>query len=227
MGKLQEAQKSYIDTGFSGISMVFELYDPIGKKNMIARGTGISWSENYVTHDVAEWGENAITEIVQGVMGVGQLQIQSLLFFHLNDTMPTAQSLLNFRELTAKEFIKPDYTTGAGDSASLAGKVVNYFEGIHFTGQSGSWNPQSLAMRNITLKYRRRYNSYEYYSLFKDGGKDEKRDAILFGNPKDVERARAYDNRIVRRNGTNDGYQVWTEAQGSTAGFWSDIDMTY
>ncbi|HEX2868736.1 MAG TPA: hypothetical protein VHO03_16970 [Ignavibacteriales bacterium] len=150
--------------GHSGSSLVFELYKK-GKdgktENLIARGTGLSWGENYQNFPVQEWGKDSVSEVVIGAMQLGQLQFSSVLFFKLKDKMPTFKNIREFRELTAKVFLAEDLADP--DAVCLRGKVVDYFVGVYITGQSENWNSQSLALKNGNMVFRQRFSPEEYY----------------------------------------------------------------
>lgn len=155
--------------GFAGASLVFELYktDPVTSKldSLIARGTGLSWSEQYQNFPVQEWGHNAVTEIVIGAMQPGQLQFNSVFYFKLNDKLPTFHNIREFREMTAIVYVAKDFADL--NATEYRNRVVDYFVGVYLTGQQSNWNAQSMALRNGTMMFRERYSPEDYYKTIK------------------------------------------------------------
>ena len=126
--------------------------------NLVARGIGCSWNENPQITPVLEWNHRTSVEIVTGAMPPGQLQIQTMFFMHLNDTMPTLRKLPDyaFNELSAIIQI------GQHEDARLRGLILEAFEGCVVGGQSGNWNSQSLYLRQAQVWFRVRMNGLEW-----------------------------------------------------------------
>jgi hypothetical protein len=131
-----------------GSSLVFSLMD--GAENLIARGSGISWNESYQMTPYMEMGQRHCLEVVKGAMPPGQISIQSAYFLKLNDTLPTAENLVEKRELTGIVQIAEH------EDPTLKGLVLDVFEGVSISVQNGSFNAQSLYLRNATAVYRLR-----------------------------------------------------------------------
>lgn len=129
------------------------------ENNLVARGFGISWNENYQMTPVMEWGQRYSVEIVKGAMPPGQLQIQSMYFMKLNDTLPTYKNLVSKRELTVIVQIADH------EDETLKGVVLDVFQGCVIQAQSGNWNAQNLYMRNANLLYRKRLKGIEWVKM--------------------------------------------------------------
>ena len=127
-----------------------------GENNLVARGFGLSWGENYQMAPVMEWGQRNATEIVSGAMPPGQINIQSMYFMKLNDVMPTYKNLVERKEL--KVLIQIQHH----EDPALNGIVLDVFEGCKIQGQQGNFNSQNLYMRNCSILYRKRYTGMEY-----------------------------------------------------------------
>lgn len=134
----------------SGSSLVFTLYDQ--GNNLVARGSGMQWNEQYQLTPFMEWGQRHCLEIVKGAMTPGQISIQTANFFKLNYTMPTFENLVERRELTALVQIAEH------EDPKYKGLVIDVFQGISIQVQSANWNAQSLYLRNGTMLYRMRKN---------------------------------------------------------------------
>ena len=144
-------------TNFAGSALTFTIYEETKDSfNVVARGMGVSWSENYQKTPIMEWGKRHCVEIVTGAMPVGQLSIQSMFFMQLNDALPTYKNLTSNRELNA--FIQ----IGANEDPAIAGLVLDVFQGVHIVGQQGNWNAQSLYLRNANMMYRTRLTGLEW-----------------------------------------------------------------
>lgn len=124
--------------------------------NLIARGFGLSWSENYQMAPVMEWGQRNATEIVKGAMPPGQINIQGMYFMQLNDVMPTYKNLVERKELTTLIQIQNH------EDPALSGVVLDVFEGCTIQGQQGNFNSQNLYLRNCSILYRKRYTGIEW-----------------------------------------------------------------
>jgi hypothetical protein len=137
-----------------GSSLIFTLFDQ--NKNLIARGTGMSWNENPQLAPYMEWGKKYCIEIVKGAMNPGQLTVQGANFLHLNDSMPTVANLIENRELTAFVQVGPD------EAIATRGLVIDVFKGVFVGAQSGNWNSQTLYMRNAQMMFRKRMTGAEW-----------------------------------------------------------------
>lgn len=152
-------QESYYQA-LSGSQLVVTLLD--GGLNLVARGTGFQWNENYQKMPIPEWGQRHIIEIVTGQMNVGQASIQSMFFMNLNDTLPTFKNLVSRRELEIIVQIADH------EDPALAGLVLDVFQGVHIQGQSGNFSAQSLYLRNANMMYRKRLTGLEWARLSND-----------------------------------------------------------
>jgi len=146
--------------GHHGSSLIFSLFDE--EKSLIARGTGLQWSENYQLVPIMEWGKRHCLEIVKGAMPPGQLNFQSINFLHLNDTLPTVRNLVEKRELQAIVQI------ASHETPELRGLVIDVFVGVVIQGQQGNWNAQSLYLRNGNMLFRKRLNGLQWLELNPD-----------------------------------------------------------
>lgn len=124
--------------------------------NLVARGTGFSFNENYQQTPVLEWAQRKSLEIVTGLMPPGQIQIATLFFMNLNDNMPTVRELVNLTELSVMVRI------ALHEDPKLQGLVLDVFQGVKIGGQSGNWNAQSLYLRNAQLIYRERLTGLQW-----------------------------------------------------------------
>lgn len=152
IGKEIDSESYY--QSLHGSQLVVTVLD--GKKNLVARGMGMSWSENYQMQPILEWGKRYSVEIVKGSMPAGQIQIQSMYFMKLNDTLPTYKNLASRKELTAIVQIAEH------EDEALKGVVLDVFEGCVIQAQSGNFNAQALYMRNVNLLYRKRLKGIEW-----------------------------------------------------------------
>jgi len=137
-----------------GSALLIKVFDQ--DKNMIARGMGVSWAENYQMTPVMEIGQRYCVEIVKGAMPPGQINLQSMYFMQLNDTLPTYKNLVSRRELSALIQIAEH------EDEALKGVVLDVFEGIVIQGQQGNFNAQSLYLRNANMLYRKRTTGIEW-----------------------------------------------------------------
>lgn len=151
--------------GFSGSQLVFQLLD--SEKNVISRGMGMSWSENYQQTPVMEWGQRRSFEIITGAMPVGQISINSLYFLQLNDTLPTV------RNLSARGDFMAIVQIGSQEDPAIAGLILDVYKGVKIVGQQGNWNAQSLYLRNANMMYCERLSGAEY-ALENGGSKYDK-----------------------------------------------------
>lgn len=145
-----------------GSSLIFTLFD--GTENLVARGMGMQWNENYQMTPVMEWGQRYCLEIVDGAMQPGQLTINGMNFLQLNDTLPTYRNLIQRRELTGIVQIAEH------EKAEFRGLVIDVFQGVKIGGQSGNWNAQSLYLRNANMMYRKRLTGLEWLAINPDLG---------------------------------------------------------
>lgn len=152
IGEEKDSESYY--QSLHGSQLVVTVLD--GTKNLVARGMGMSWNENYQLTPVMEWGQRYSVEIVKGAMPAGQIQIQSMYFMQLNDTLPTYKNLVSKKELSVIVQIADH------EDESLKGVVLDVFEGCVIQAQSGNWNAQALYMRNANLLYRKRLKGIEW-----------------------------------------------------------------
>ncbi len=141
-------------TALSGSQLVCTVLD--SDLNLVARGVGMSWNENYQKTPILEWGHRHVVEIVTGMQNIGQITVQSMFFMQLNDVMPTFKNLVSRRELQVIVQIAEH------EDPKLAGLVVDVFQGVHIQGQSGNWSAQSLYLRNAQLLYRKRLTGLDW-----------------------------------------------------------------
>lgn len=146
VGEVQNPQVYY--SLHHGSSLVFTLFDQ--EHNLVARGSGMQWNENYQVTPFMEWGQRHCLEVVKGAMPPGQISLQTANFLHLNDTMPTARNLVERRELTALVQIAEH------EDPNYMGLVIDVFKGITIQVQSANWNAQSLYLRNANMLFRTR-----------------------------------------------------------------------
>ncbi|OGU56952.1 MAG: hypothetical protein A2V66_10790 [Ignavibacteria bacterium RBG_13_36_8] len=137
-----------------GSQLRFTIYEE--GKNLVARGIGCSWNENPQIQPIMEWNHRYCVEIVKGAMPPGQLQIQTMFFLHLNDSLPTLRSLTSLSELTAIVQI------GEHEDPRLRGLVIEAFKGCVIGGQSGNWNAQSTYLRQAQSWFRIRMTGLEW-----------------------------------------------------------------
>ncbi len=125
--------------------------------NVVARGMGLNWNENFQNTPVMEWGHRFATEIVPGAMNPGQLTIQTMFFMHLNDALST------FRNLTRRPEMQAFVYVAKHEDPQIEGIVLDVFKGVRIVGQQGNFNAQSLYMRNVSMMYRQRLTGAEWY----------------------------------------------------------------
>lgn len=152
--QISETDKESYYQSLHGSQLVALVMD--GENNLVARGFGLSWSENYQMNPVMEWGERNATEIVSGAMPPGQINVQSMYFLRLNDSMPTYKNLVERKELKVLIQIQNH------EDEAINGIVLDVFEGCKIQGQQGNFNSQSLYMRNASILYRKRFTGAEY-----------------------------------------------------------------
>jgi hypothetical protein len=140
-----------------GSALLVKVFD--NEFNLIARGLGFSWAENYQNFPVMELGQRHCIEIVKGAMPPGQINYQGMYFMNLNDTMPTYKNLVSTRELSALVQIADH------EDASLNGIVLDVFQGLVIQGQQGNFNAQTLYLRNCNMIYRTRLTGLEWKNL--------------------------------------------------------------
>jgi len=138
----------------SGSQLVLTVIDK--SFNLFARGTGMSWNEQYQQTPVMEWGQRYCLEIVTGAMTPGQIAVQSIYFMKMNDTLPTQKNLASRRELTAIVQIAKH------EDPALAGIVLDVFQGVKIAGRQGNWNAQSLYLSNANMMYRKRMTGLDW-----------------------------------------------------------------
>lgn len=153
---------------FHGTNLVFTVYeqDPISKTNrdLVARGQGINWNEQYQMIAEPEWGQRRVIEIVEGAMLAGQLAFQSMWFMHLNDNLPT------YRKLGKGSYLTCIVQVATHERAELKGLVLDVFQGVKIQGQSGQWNSNSKYLRNGTMLYLERLTGLEWLEANPDLG---------------------------------------------------------
>jgi hypothetical protein len=140
-----------------GSAIVVQVID--SGNNLVARGFGASWNETYQMTPVMEWGQRNSVEIVKGAMPPGQLNIQSMYFMQLNDTLPTYKNLVSKRELTAI------FQIADHEDSSIVGVILDVFQGVIIQGQQANFNAQSLYLRNLNMIYRKRLKGIEWLAL--------------------------------------------------------------
>lgn len=140
-----------------GSTLTLSLFDD--EFSLVARGTGMQWNEQYQMIPVMEWGQRHCLEISEGAMPPGQLVINAMNFLHLNDAMSTYRKLVQRKELQAivqvAQHEKPEFR----------GLVIDVFQGVKISGQSGNWNAQTLYLRNANMIFRKRLTGLEWLAL--------------------------------------------------------------
>lgn len=139
---------------WQGSQLIYTLFD--GENNIIARGTGMNWNENYQMNGDNEWGRRHVIEIVDGAMGLGQISIQTMYFFHLNNNLPTYRSLGRKGELTGIVQVRDH------ELPQYKGLVLDVFEGVKIAGLSGNWSANTKYLMQIQSVYRIRKNAIEW-----------------------------------------------------------------
>ena len=142
---------------FSGADLIFQLFD--GNANLIARGVGVSWSDNYQQTPVMEYGKRAPTEIVTGAANAGQLQVQTIYFCEINDNMGTHSNLKLDKEYTAVVAFSDD-----SNDPALIDKldVLDFFKGVKVIANSGNFSAGQNYMRNVSFMYRKCLTGAQY-----------------------------------------------------------------
>ncbi len=153
--QISPTDEAVYNRAFSGADLVFLLLD--GNANLVARGVGVSWSENYQQSPVQEYGHRYPTEIVTGAANAGQLQLQTVYFLKLNDYIGTHSNLILDKEFTA--------IVGLGDEndPDLLAKldVTDVFRGVKVVANSGNFSAGQTYMRNISFMYRKRLSGIQ------------------------------------------------------------------
>ena len=142
--------------GHSGSSLMLSLLD--GKNNLIARGIGVSWSDNNQVTPVMEYGHRKPTELIEGAVNAGQLQVQSLYFLQLNDSLGSYRDLILKKEFTAIVYI------AMTERPEDRGTILDCFQGCKIASNQGSFNAQNMYTRNVNLMYRYRETGLEWAS---------------------------------------------------------------
>ncbi len=141
---------------YSGADLVFMLLD--GAQNLVARGVGVSWSDNNQIIPVMELGKRYATELVSGAMNPGQLQIQTVYFLKLDDNMGNHSNLILDKEYTA--------IVARGDECdpNLIQKldVLNFFKGVKIAANSANTASGQNYMRTVSFMYRKRITGIQY-----------------------------------------------------------------
>lgn len=132
----------------------------IDTDNIVARGASFEWSENYHMLPVLEYNTHFVQEQVTGLMEPGQGKLATFEVLRIGDALPNVKTLPFESEITMLEVV--------GDDHPQKGTVLNVFYGVRVTGQSGGFNPQSLAQRQVGLSYRYRLPGKEYKALVRD-----------------------------------------------------------
>jgi len=127
-----------------------------GNNNLVARGQGVTWNEQYQMVAEPEWAERRVIEIVEGAMLPGQLTFQSMYFFHLNDSLPT------YRNLGKGDYLQCMVQIASHERAELKGLVLDVFRQVKIQAQSGQWNANTKYMRNGTMLYLERLTGLEW-----------------------------------------------------------------
>jgi len=147
----------------SGSQLVLSVLD--GSNNLVARGTGMNWNEQFQQTDLAEWGQRHSLEIVTGRQPIGQITIQTFFFMHINDSLPTTSGLKEWAVSELSAIVQ----IAEHEDPNLSGLIIDAFEGVKIAGQSGNWNAQSQYMKNMSLVYRVRLNGLEWKQSHADG----------------------------------------------------------
>lgn len=151
---------------FHGTNLICTVYeqDPVTKvnRNLVARGTGLTWNEQYQIIGEPEWGQRRVIEIVEGAMLPGQLTIQAMNFLHLNDSLPT------YRNLGKGSYLTCLVQVATHERAELKGLVIDAFLSVKLQGQSGQWNANSKYLRNANLIYLERLTGLEWLAANPD-----------------------------------------------------------
>lgn len=144
---------------FHGAGLKFSLFEE-GKDgwNLIARGLGVTWNEQYQQTPVMELNERRCLEIVTGAMPPGQLSIQTVYFMQLNDGLPTSANLASINDIYAMVQV------GDNEPSNVKGLVLDVFKGIKIAGRQGNFNATSLYLTSANMMYRDRMTGLEYLS---------------------------------------------------------------
>lgn len=142
---------------FHGSQLRLSIFD--AGNNLVVRGIGCSWNENPQITPILEWNHRFSVEIVKGAIPPGQMTIQTLYFFHLNDSLPTLRKLPNLSELSAIVQISDT------EDPRIRGLVLEAFQGCVVGGQSGNWNSTSLYLKQAQVWFRKRLSGAEWLAL--------------------------------------------------------------
>jgi hypothetical protein len=132
----------------------------IDADNLIARGASFDWSENYNILPVIEYNTYFVQEQVVGLHELGKGTLGTFEVLRVGDALPSAKTLAYESEITMLEVV--------GDDHPQKGTVLNVWYGVRVIGQSGAFNPQTLASRQVNLTYRYRLPGKEYKALVND-----------------------------------------------------------
>lgn len=161
-GEITDSENYYKQ--HSGVSLVFTIFDPGNDRDLVARGQGMQWNEQYQLYAEPEWGQRRVIEIVEGAMLAGQINFRTMMFFHLQDNMPT------YRELGKSEYLECMVQIASHEKAALKGLVLDVFRGVKFQGQQGQWDANSKYLRNGTMWYMERLKPLEWLEENPDYG---------------------------------------------------------
>lgn len=139
---------------FSGSQLVCRVLDKTN--NLVARGMGVSFSESYQMTPILEWANRKSIEVVDGMALPGQVQIQTMQFMQLNDSLWTARDLPNIDELTTIVQVADE------EKVSIKGLVIDVFSGCKIQAQNGNWTAQGLYTRTCSLIYRERITGLQW-----------------------------------------------------------------
>jgi hypothetical protein len=146
--------------GHAGATLTVAVFN--GNNHLIARGHGLSWNEQPQLQNYMEWNQRHCLEIIKGAMLPGNISIQALTFFHLNDSLPTASDLADPTEFTAL------IQLGDKVESKLLGLVIDVFKGVNIGAQSGQFSATSQYFRTAQLIYRYRMNGLQWAQQNKD-----------------------------------------------------------
>ena len=156
IGDITENDKDLYYQQHHGASLIFTIMEAGTTNNLIARGTGIQWNEQYQILGEPEWGARRVIELVEGAALPGQLSFQTMYFFAVNDKLPTWRSLGN------QDYLQCVVQIASHERAELKGLVLDVFNQVKIVGQSGQWNANTKYLRNGSMLYLERMTGAEW-----------------------------------------------------------------
>lgn len=139
-----------------GTSLIFTIKESGTTDNLVARGTGLTWNEQYQFVAEPEMGARRVIEIVDGAMLPGQLSFQTMYVFAINDRLPSWRTLGN------TGYLECIVQIAKHERAELKGLVLDVFRQVRIQAQSGQWNANTKYMRNGTMLYLERLTGAEW-----------------------------------------------------------------